>query len=39
MGGIHKELPEGLDEVDVVIAGGSWFHTDCCTKLRPFNMP
>lgn len=24
MGGLYKELPEGLDEVDVIIAGGSW---------------
>lgn len=23
IGGLYKELPEGLDEVDVIIAGGS----------------
>ncbi|KNG80497.1 glucose-methanol-choline (gmc) oxidoreductase [Aspergillus nomiae NRRL 13137] len=26
MGGLYKELPEGLDEVDVVIVGGSWIQ-------------
>ena len=27
MGGLYKELPEGLDEVDVVIVGGSWIQS------------
>lgn len=27
MGGIYKEIPKGLNEVDVIVAGGKW--TSC----------
>lgn len=27
MGGIYKQIPKGLNEVDVIVAGGKW--TSC----------
>lgn len=34
-GGLYTELPDGLDEVDVIIAGGKWMDqasasASCC---------